>query len=150
MQSGLGFAINVDPTQGAQGALLATFLVTLGIMLIFATGAHALMFAALERSYALFPPGAAPPLSDATELVVSFAGASFALGVALAAPFVAFSLVFYAGLGVVAKLMPQFQVFFVSLPLSILATFGLLLILLSTMMQVFLDRFSSEIGAFAG
>ncbi len=149
MQTGLGFAINVDPAQGAQGAIVATFLVTLGIVLLFATGAYQLLFGALGRSYELFQPGVAPPVADFLELVVRFVSSSFLLGIELTAPFLVLGLVFYAGLGVVSKLMPQFQVFFIAMPLSIMAGFGLLLLLLGLMMQIFLDRFAEAFSAFA-
>jgi flagellar biosynthetic protein FliR len=149
MQTGLGFAINVDPTQGSHGAIVSTFLVTLGIVMIFATGAYQLLFGAIGRSYELFQPGIAPPVSDFLELVVRFVSSSFLLGVELTAPFLVLSLVFYAGLGVVSKLMPQFQVFFISMPLSILAGFGLLMLLVGVMMQIFLDRWAEAFSAFA-
>lgn len=148
VQTGLGFAISVDPTQGSTGAIVATFLVTLGIMLIFMTGAHQLLFGAIIRSYDLFTPGVAPSAGDFLELITRFVSGSFLLGVELSAPFLVLSLVFYAGLGVVAKLMPQFQVFFISMPLSILAGFGLLMLLSGLMMEVFLDRFGESFGVF--
>lgn len=149
MQTGLGFAINVDPTQGSHGAIVATFLVTLGILLIFMTGTHALLFGAIVRSYDLFTPGAAVSSGDFLEVVTRFISGSFLLGVELAAPFLVLSLVFYAGLGVVQKLMPQFQVFFISMPLSILAGFGLLMVMAGLMMEIFLDRFAEYFGVFA-
>lgn len=149
MQSGLAFAVSVDPTQGQQGAILSTFLVTLAIVLIFMTGTHAIMFDAILRSYDLFVPGVPPSVGDFLELVVTFIGSSFALGVELSAPFLVLGLVFYAGLGVVSRLMPQFQVFFISMPLSILGGFGILLLLLGMMMQLFLDHFSASLAAFA-
>lgn len=149
LQTGLGFAINVDPTQGSHGAIVSTFLVTLGIVMIFITGAYQLLFGAIGRSYELFPPGIAPPVSDFLELIVRFVSASFLLGVELTAPFLVLSLVFYAGLGVVSKLMPQFQVFFISMPLSIMGGFGLLMVLIGVMMQIFLDRFADAFSAFA-
>lgn len=149
MQTGLGFAINVDPTQGQHGAILGTFLTTLGVMLIFTTGAHALLFGAIVRSYDYFVPGSAPPVGDFLELIVRYISASFALGIELTVPFLVLSLVFYAGLGVVSKMMPQFQVFFIALPLSILAGFALLMVLVGTMLQIFLDRFADSMGAFA-
>lgn len=149
MQTGLGFAINVDPSQGSQGAIVATFLVTLGIVMLFVTGAYQLLFGALGRSYEMFPPGVAPPVADFLELVVRFVSSSFLLGIELTAPFLVLSLVFYAGLGVVSKMMPQFQVFFIAMPLSIMAGFGLLMLLVGVMMQIFLDRFGEAFLAFA-
>ena len=149
MQTGLGFAMSVDPTQGAQGAIVSTFLVTLAIVMIFISGAHTLLFGAIMRSYDLFPPGTAAPVADFLELVVRFVSASFLLGIELSVPFLVLSLVFYAGLGVVSKMMPQFQVFFISMPLSILAGFGLLLLLIGLMMQIFLDRFAESFSGLA-
>jgi flagellar biosynthetic protein FliR len=149
MQTGLGFAINVDPSQGQHGAILATFLTTLGVMLIFTTGAHVLLFGAIVRSYEIFVPGVAPSTGDFLELVVRYISASFALGIELTVPFLVLSLVFYAGLGVVSKLMPQFQVFFISMPLSILAGFALLMVLIGAMLEIFLDRFADSFAEFA-
>jgi flagellar biosynthetic protein FliR len=150
LQTGLAFATSVDPTQAQQGAIVSSFLTTLGIVLIFTTGAHQLFFSAILRSYDIFVPGQAVNVGDFLAVVVQFVSASFLLGIELSAPFLVLSLVFHAGLGVVAKLMPQFQVFFISLPLSILFGFGLLMILTGVMMQIFLDRFAEQFSAFSG
>lgn len=150
LQSGLAFATNVDPTQAQQGAIVSSFLTTLGIVLIFATGAHQLLFSAILRSYDIFVPGVGPDVGDFLTVIVTFVSSSFLLGIELAAPFLVLSLVFYAGLGVVAKLMPQFQVFFISMPLSILFGFGLLMLLTGVMMQIFLDRFAEQFSPFSG
>ncbi len=149
VQTGLGFALSVDPSQGQHGAIVATFLTTVGVLMIFTTGAHALLFSALVRSYDLFPVGAAPSTADFLELIVRFISGSFALGIELTVPFLVLSLVFYAGLGVVSKMMPQFQVFFISMPLSIMAGFAMLMVLIGTMLEIFLDRFGEAFGEFA-
>ena len=57
----------------------------------------------------------------------------------LAAPFLVFGLLFNLGLGVLSRLMPQMQVFFVGMPLSILVGFLILLLVLGAMMMTFLD-----------
>ena len=119
----------------------------MGILMLFITGGHAILFDGIFRSYDIFVPGSPPPVSGFLELVVRFVSSSFLLGIELSAPFLVISLVFYAGLGVVAKMMPQFQVFFISMPLSIMGGFGLLMLLIGLMMQVFLDRF---VDSFAG
>jgi flagellar biosynthetic protein FliR len=43
------------------------------------------------------------------------------------------------GLGILAKLMPQMQVFFVGMPLTILIGFLILIMVLGAMMMTFLD-----------
>ena len=52
-----------------------------------------------------------------------------------------FGLVFNIGLGVLARLMPQMQVYFVGVPLSIFAGFLVLAVVLTAMMGTFLDYF---------
>ncbi len=52
-----------------------------------------------------------------------------------------FGLVFNIGLGVLARLMPQMQVYFVGVPLSILAGFLIFTVVITAMMGTFLDYF---------
>jgi len=52
-----------------------------------------------------------------------------------------FGLVFNIGLGVLARLMPQMQVYFVGVPLSIFAGFLVLGMVLTAMMGTYLDYF---------
>ena len=50
-----------------------------------------------------------------------------------------FGLLFNLGLGVLSRLMPQMQVFFVGMPLSILVGFLILLLVIGAVMMTFLD-----------
>jgi flagellar biosynthetic protein FliR len=63
---------------------------------------------------------------------------AFRIGIQLSAPFIVFGLLFNLGLGVLSRLMPQMQVFFVGLPVSILVGFLILLLVLGAMMTTFL------------
>ncbi len=138
-QLGLGFVTAVDPTQGEQGAIVGNFLTMLGITLFFATDMHHLVIAALNSSYDLFEPGEVPAVGDVAALVTKIAAGAFRIGIQLSAPFLAFGLLFNIGLGVLSRLMPQMQVFFVALPLSILIGLLFLLLVLGTMMGFFLE-----------
>jgi flagellar biosynthesis protein FliR len=138
-QLGLGFVTAVDPTQGEQGAILGNFLTMLGVTLIFATDMHHLVIAALNDSYSLFEPGQVPVVGDVAALVTRTVAGAFRIGIQLSAPFLAFGLLFNLGLGVLARLMPQMQVFFVALPLSILLGLMFLVLVLGAMMGMFLD-----------
>jgi len=138
-QLGLGFVTAVDPTQGEQGMLVGNFLTMLGITLFFATDMHHLVIAALNDSYTLFEPGEVPATGDVAALVTKTVSGAFRIGIQLSAPFLVFGLLFNLGLGVLSRLMPQMQVFFVALPLSILLGFLFLLLMLGAMMGLFLD-----------
>jgi flagellar biosynthetic protein FliR len=138
-QLGLGFVTSVDPTQGQQGVLIGNFLTILGLTLLFATDTHYLIIEALSASYTIFAPGELMPSGDIASLATrAFAGA-FKIGIQLSAPFIVFGLVFNLGLGVLARLMPQMQVYFVGVPLSMLAGFLILAAILGTMMGLFMD-----------
>ncbi len=140
-QLGLGFVTTVDPTQGQQGVLIGNFLTLLGVTMLFATDSHYLVIAALNDSYRIFSPGEVVPSGDVAELATRAFTAAFKIGMQLAAPFLVFGLVFNIGLGVLARLMPQMQVYFVGVPLSILSGFLIFGVVLAAMMGTFLDYF---------
>jgi len=140
-QMGLGFVQSVDPTQGQQGVLVGNFLTMLGVTLLFATDTHHLVIAALNDSYKIFSPGETLASGDVAALATRAFAAAFRIGLQLSAPFLVFGLVFNIGLGVLARLMPQMQVYFVGVPLSIFAGFLILAAVLAAMMGSFLDYF---------
>jgi flagellar biosynthetic protein FliR len=140
-QLGLGFVTSVDPTQGQQGVLIGNFLTLLGIALLFATDTHYLVIAALSDSYKIFAPGELMPSGDVAALATRAFAAAFKIGLQLSAPFLVFGLVFNIGLGVLARLMPQMQVYFVGVPLSIFTGFMILAAVLATMMGTYMDYF---------
>jgi flagellar biosynthesis protein FliR len=140
-QLGLGFVTSVDPTQGQQGVLIGNFLTLLGVTMLFATDSHHLVISALNDSYSIFSPGEVMPSGDVAALATRAFAASFRIGMQLAAPFLVFGLVFNVGLGVLARLMPQMQVYFVGVPLSIMAGFLIFGVVLAAMMGSFLDYF---------
>src|SRR5689334_21231395 len=140
-QLGLGFVTAIDPTQGQQGLLIGNFLTVLGLALLFATDSHHLVIAALNESYRIFSPGEFFPSGDVASLATRAFAASFKIGLQLSAPFLVFGLVFNIGLGVLARLMPQMQVYFVGVPLSIFAGFLIFGVVIAAMMGTFLDYF---------
>src|SRR5215469_2629698 len=140
-QMGLGFVTSVDPTQGEQGVLIGNFLTILGVTLLFATDSHHLVIAALNDSYRIFSPGETVSSGDVASLATRAFSAAFLLGLQLSGPFLVFGLVFNIGLGVLARLMPQMQVYFVGVPLSIFAGFLVLALVIAAMMGSFLDYF---------
>jgi flagellar biosynthesis protein FliR len=143
-QLGLGIVITVDPTtQGQQGVLIGNFLTLLGVTLLFATDSHHLVIAALNDSYSIFSPGELVPSGDVAALATRAFSAAFRMGMQLSAPFLVFGLVFNMGLGVLSRLMPQMQVYFVGVPLVILAGFLIFALVLAAMMGSFLDYFTA-------
>lgn len=137
-QLGLGFVMTVDPTQGQQGAIVGTFLTLVGLAMIFATDLHHLAIGAVAASYDAFRPGDFPGSGDAARLATTAMGNAFKIGIQLSAPFLVFGMIFNVGLGVLSRLMPQLQVFFIAAPLSLMAGFALLALVVGVLMNVFL------------
>ena len=149
-QSGLAFAQTFDPGQGTQGAMVSTFLSLVGALLVFETGLHHLALGAIAGSYTMLPPNGLIPTADMAELTIRLVTGAFALGLQLAAPFLVFGLLLYAALGVLSRLMPQLQIFFMALPLSILTGFALLMLFIGVIMSTFLDFFAAQMRLFGG
>jgi len=148
-QSGLAFALGSDLTNsGQQGALFGNYLAILGITLIFATDSHYLVIAALHDSFMLFPPGQWIPVEDFSEMATKTVAEVFNIAVRISAPFIVVGIVFYFGLGLLNKLMPQMQIFFIAMPVNISVGLLLLLVLLGTMMTYYLDHFEGALGKF--
>jgi flagellar biosynthetic protein FliR len=148
-QLGLGFVTAVDPTQNQQGLLVGNFLTVLGITLIFATDLHHLVIAAMNDSYTIFQPGELPLVGDVAQHVTKVIATAFRIGIQLSAPFLVFGLLFNIGLGVLSRLMPQMQVFFIGLPLSILLGLLLLMLVIGAMMGTFVGYLEGVLGELA-
>lgn len=148
MQSGLALAQSFDPAQGGQSSLVATFMTLLGVTLVFVTNLHHLMISAMYNSYTLFPIGGEIIIGDFTELIADTVSNSFKLGIQMSAPIIVYALVFNAGLGIISRLVPQLQVFFVAIPINIAMGFIILAVVISATMAWYLDHFAQSLEAF--
>jgi flagellar biosynthetic protein FliR len=150
IQTGLAFATTFDPGQGTQSAMISTFLSLIGSLLVFESGLHHVAIGAIAGSYTLLPPDQAFPTADMAEMTLRLVSGSFALGLQLAAPFIVFGLLIYATLGVLSRMMPQLQIFFLAMPISILVGFVLLMLFIGVIMTTFLDFFAAQMRVFGG
>jgi flagellar biosynthetic protein FliR len=139
LEMGLSFAQTADPTMTGSGQLVAVFLGLMGIALIFATGLHHMFLLGIAGSYDVIAPGAPPPVGDAAQLALETTSKSFLVGFQIATPLIVAGLIFRLGLGVLSRLIPQIQMFFVALPLQMLGGFIILALGLSTGMLVWLE-----------
>lgn len=142
---GLANAFIFNPSLASQGAVVGTFLSMAGISLILISNMHHVIFAALMKSYTLFPPNlptAAPfPTEGLYQAIVMLTAESFAIGLYLAMPFVVVGLLFNVGLGLLSRLMPQIQVFFIATPAQLMLGFIILMTTMATMLEFWLVKF---------
>ncbi|CAN0486532.1 unnamed protein product [Discosporangium mesarthrocarpum] len=146
--TGLASAQLFDPNAGQQGAITGAFLSTLGITLLFTTNMHHVMIMALADSYIMFVPGAGLPVGDFSEMASQLVSRSFLIGFQIALPVVIVGTIIYVAMGLMARLMPQIQIFFIALPVQIVTGFAILAITIGAGMLMFLDAFEAAMGGF--
>ncbi len=145
-QTGLSVAQAANPNEpGIQGAVIGNFLSMLGITLIFATDLHHLALAAIVNSYKMISPTDSLMVSDAMQMAIRTIAEGFTVGTQMAAPFIVFGLVFNVGLGILARLMPALQVYFLSMPGNIGVGLILFAALLTMMMGWYLTHVRSAL-----
>jgi len=146
--TGLANAQVFNPSIQGQGTAISLFFSTLAIMVILAVDLHHMLILAVIDSYTLFPPGAPLPVGDMSLAYTRLVADSFEMAIQLSAPFIIFSLIFFVTLGVVSRLMPQLQIFFIGLPIQIIMGFTIIIAILGTMMEVFIGYFESGIASY--
>lgn len=139
LELGLAFAQTADPTMTQSGQVLAVFMSLMGVTLIFATGLDHMFLQGIIGSYDIIAPGTPAPVGDAAQLALEATSSSFRVGFQIAMPLMAAGLLFRLGMGVLSRLIPQIQVFFVALPLQVMGGFVVLALGLSTGMLIWLD-----------
>ena len=122
ISSGLSNAQLFNPALSTQGSLIGAFLSVTGVVVLFAMNLHHLLLAGIVESYEFFPLGALPDVGSMAEMVARAVSAAFSIGVKIAAPFLVVSVMIYTGMGILARLMPQVQVFLLALPLQIIVS----------------------------
>lgn len=149
IQAGYSNAQVFDPVTATQGSLVGSLYSLLGVTLLFVTSMDHYMLASVVDSYQLFPAtGHLIDTHSAYQVVLTVTAIAFKTGVQLAMPFLLVGLLLQIGLGVLSRLMPQVQIFFLAMPLQIFISLILLTMVLSAGMLFWLDTFQSAlIGA---
>ncbi len=148
--SSLANALVDDPSAAQQGSIAGSFLTLVALLAIFALDLHHLLLYAVVDSYQLFVPGQPLPAGDFSDAIAQLASKSFLLSFQIAAPFVAVGGIFYLGVGLLARLMPQVQVFFVAMPLQVSIGLIVLFFTLPVAIRWFVIVFEEAVSPFVG
>ncbi len=146
--SSMANALTNDPSAAQQGSIAGSFLTIVALVTIMTLDLHHMLLMAVVDSYKVFVPGRVPPISDFSEMIARTVAETFALSFQIAAPFVVVGLIFYLGLGLLGRLMPQMQVFFVAMPLQIIFGLSVLFIALPVTMRWFIGSFEEKMLPF--
>jgi flagellar biosynthetic protein FliR len=119
MQIGFGLDNLIDPGNNSQSTVVAHWYRLLALLVFLALDVHHLLLEALIASFRTAPPGSLAAGAFRMDGVVAAAGDIFALGVRIAAPVLIALLLTNAVLGVIARTIPQVNVFVVGFPLNV-------------------------------
>ncbi len=136
-----------NPAAASQGSLPGIFISIAALLLMFATDTHHLFFEAIVQSYVLFDPTMKFEILDFTTGFVKMLSDAMIIGFKIASPMLVIGLLFFTSLGVLARLMPQLQIFFISIPAQILLGFSVFAATVSAglllWINIFQDRFTT-------
>lgn len=132
IQMGLSMAEILDPATGEQQTAISTAYVYLATIVFFAIGAHHWLFEAVYSSFFVMPIGLVGVLNgELVQEVLILSGQTFQIAFGLVMPIFAVLLVSDVLLGLMSKMMPQMNIFMVSLPFKVYAGLVLMLVFLS-------------------
>jgi len=144
MQSSLSNSTLFNPTSNAQTPILAGLYSSLGVTLIFATNLDHQMLGAVVDSYKLFPATAGfPDIGSMSETIVRSASLAFKVGTQLAIPFFVVGTLVQLGFGLLGRLMPQVQVFFLAMPVQIFLSLLIMMMALSATMLFWMNSYEN-------
>ena len=81
-------------------------------------------------------------------MAVRVMSGAFVIALQIAAPVMLVGLLFYVSIGLIARMIPQMQVFFIALPIQIVLGLYVLTVTLSAGMLWYLDHFEASISQF--
>jgi flagellar biosynthetic protein FliR len=136
MKIGFGVVNVVDPQSNIQVPITANFYTTITMLIFLMSGGHHLIIRALHQSYNMVSIGEASFTTILMEDILRLFGSVFSIGFKIAVPIVAAVFVADIGLGIIAKTVPQLNVFVVGMPLKIAMGFAIIFITIPAFMGI--------------
>lgn len=118
-QMGMALANVMDPSSSQQVPLLAQFTNLFGLLIFIAINAHHWFIRALVHSFQLVPPLKVNFSGSLMQHLIKMSGNMFVIGIQVGAPVIASLLIASVAFGLIARTVPQMNVFIVAMPLKI-------------------------------
>lgn len=149
-KSGLGLVQLVDPHEGGQTGVFSTLLELIAGLIFFSMNGHHLLFQALSSSYSVFPLAGDKFLLRVIEGLVGSTADVFTIALRVSAPVIVGLLLSDIVLGVLARAIPQMNVFMVAQPLQFALSILLLALSLPGLVWFFIRQLPRMIGVPGG
>jgi flagellar biosynthesis protein FliR len=118
-QMGMAIAEVIDPASEDQVALLSQFNTLLATLIFLAINGHHAFIRSLVESYALVPPLGFQMNGPVMERLIRLSAELFVVGLKAGAPVIVAMMLSTVSFGLVARTVPQMNIFIVSMPLNI-------------------------------
>jgi flagellar biosynthetic protein FliR len=129
-----------SPTMSTSNTVIGSFMMLLGVTLFFTMDLHHEVLLGVMDSYTLLPPGDTLFVGDMAQHIANVIGQSLMLGLRIASPFLVIIIGLLFAMGLMARIVPQIQVFIISVPVQMLVGTMTLMGVLSAMMLYFMGE----------
>ena len=118
-QMGLSMANVIDPMTNQQVSTIAELQYLMAMLVFLIVDAHHIFFSAIIQSYSILNPLTFHFSGQLMQMIFDFSTEMFVIAVKLGAPLMAVMLFTNVGLGIIARTVPQMNIFIVGFPLQI-------------------------------
>jgi flagellar biosynthesis protein FliR len=147
---GLSSVLQPDPELGAQSGVLGKLFEVAAPVLVLAAGLYQLPLLALHSLFQLIPPGHMLPAVEGINAAILAVVTCFSLALQLASPFLVVAIAWQVAMGLVSRIIPRMQIYFVSMPGQIIMGFALLAFTTGVITLSWQDSVRTFLGALPG
>ncbi|MFE4810913.1 flagellar biosynthetic protein FliR [Peribacillus simplex] len=144
-QMGFSIANVIDPQTGAQSPLMGQYLYTIALLFLLSTNGHHLLLDGIFYSYQFIPIDRLfVPFGDHTliEYLSKAFSKAFMIAFQMSIPVVGSIFLVDVTLGILARTVPQLNVFVVGIPVKIIAGLAVIILVMGMMMTVVTQLFN--------
>ncbi|MEE3042589.1 MAG: flagellar biosynthetic protein FliR [Candidatus Latescibacterota bacterium] len=128
LQMGFGIVNVIDPQSSNQLSIMGQFLNILAILLLLSLNGHHTILTGLVTSFETIPLGGVVLKAGLMQKMIAITAEVFIIGVKIAAPIMTALFLVTAAMGVLARTVPQMNVFMVGFPVQISVGLGAFLV----------------------
>jgi len=126
-----------DPSTESQNNMLSILFIMLATIVFILINGHHFIIESLAYSFNVIPLGHYTVNGNVVELIIKYSAMMFILSVKISAPIMVAFFLLHLASGIISRVSPNFQVFFVLLPLKLLLGMALLATILPLYVYVF-------------
>lgn len=116
---GLSMAAVFDPNSEIESNIIGRILFFASLLIFILINGHHYIVRAVSLSYQLIPIGELKFTDSLLTLMIKLSAGVFAIAIKIAAPILVSFFLLYIGMGIMSRMIPQMQIFFVVQPLQI-------------------------------